>query len=49
MTPLPALTLLSLAAGARKNVLFFAVDDLRVQLGVESVPGTPKMCGDAGA
>ena len=27
----------------RLNVLFIAVDDLRVQLGVEHIPGTPNM------
>ena len=32
-----------LVLSARKNVLFLAADDLRVQLGVDRVPGTHSM------
>ena len=33
----------TLVTAARMNVLFFAVDDLRMQLGTDRVPGTPQM------
>jgi len=36
-------SLLPLACDGKKNVLFLAVDDLRIQLGVDRVPGTPIM------
>ena len=43
----PLLLLLAQAllvvAAQRKNILFLAVDDLRVQLGTDHVPGTPNM------
>ena len=37
------LLLLNVAFSKRMNVLFFAVDDLRIQLGTDRVPGTPNM------
>ena len=35
--------LASTLAKPKMNVLFLAADDLRVQLGVDRVPGTPEM------
>ena len=37
------LGLVSAQAAPRKNVLFLAADDFRIQLGVDRVPGTPEM------
>ena len=42
MLPLTLPVTLSFAA-PRKNVLFLAADDLRIQLGVDRVPGTHTM------